>query len=67
MKLENRKPGESIETCSAGNPCERRLMREALVAVQDAMLSGGDGVSGDFGWSITKLNKARPLIRAALS
>jgi hypothetical protein len=40
---------------------------EALKAVADAMLQGGDGASGDYGWSITALNRARPLIRAALS
>jgi hypothetical protein len=37
---------------------------EAIAAVEDAMLQGGDGVVGDFGWDITKLNRARPLIRA---
>jgi len=73
MSLENRKPCDSVETCSAGNPEQRQLMREALIAVQDAMLTGdvmltgGDGMVGDFGWNITKLNKARPLIREALS
>jgi hypothetical protein len=41
--------------------------RAALEAVADAMLSGGDGQEGDFGWSITKLNRARPLIRSALA
>jgi hypothetical protein len=40
---------------------------EALRVVEAAMLRGGDGVVGDFGWNITKLNKARPLIRKALS
>ena len=40
---------------------------EALEAVEAAMLRGGDGAVGDFGWNITKLNKARPLIRAAIN
>lgn len=39
----------------------------ALEAVSAAMMKGGDGQEGDYGWNITKLNKARPLIRAALS
>lgn len=39
--------------------------REALAAVVDAMLYGGDGAVGDFGWNISKLTKARPLIRTA--
>lgn len=39
----------------------------ALQAVAVAMLNGGDGEQGDFGWDITKLNLARPLIRAALA
>jgi hypothetical protein len=45
---------------------ELEMLREALNAVHAAILNGGDGVKGDFGWSITALNKARPLIRAAL-
>ena len=43
-----------------------KQMREALEVVEGAMLRGGDGAIGDFGWSITALNKARPLVRAAL-
>ncbi len=42
------------------------IMRLALETVQAAMLNGGDGAEGDFGWNITALNAARPLIRAAL-
>jgi len=37
----------------------------ALAAVKGAMLVKYEGE--DFGWSITKLNKARPQIRAALA
>jgi len=41
--------------------------RGLLESVQSAMLNGGDGQIGDYGWSITKLNLARPLIRAFLA
>lgn len=40
---------------------------EALRAVEAAMLNGGDGETGDYGWNIGALNKARPFIRQALS
>ncbi len=48
----------------------RRELEEArglLASIQSAMLNGGDGQIGDYGWSITTLNLARPLIRAFLS
>lgn len=48
-------------------PVSDEALRHALKAVHAAMLNGGDGETGDFGWSITELNKARPLIRAAMS
>jgi len=38
----------------------------ALESVEAAMIRGGDGRILDTGWSITKLNEARPLILAAL-
>ncbi|WP_375248336.1 hypothetical protein [Sphingomonas sp.] len=41
-------------------------MAAALKAVRGAMLNGGDGATGDFGWNITALNKARKLVRDAL-
>lgn len=41
--------------------------RGLLASIQSAMLNGGDGQIGDYGWSITTLNLARPLIRAFLS
>lgn len=40
---------------------------EALRAVEAAMVRGGDGRILDTGWNITKLNEARPLIRAILT
>lgn len=40
---------------------------EALRAVEAAMMRGGDGRILDTGWNITKLNEARPLIRAILT
>jgi hypothetical protein len=41
-------------------------LTEVLTEVAACMLDGGDGVKGDFGWSIMRLTKARPMIRAAL-
>lgn len=40
---------------------------EVLEAVAATMLNGGDGVVGDFGWNMTKLNKLRQPIRAAIA
>lgn len=40
---------------------------EALRAVEAAMIRGGDGRILDVGWNITKLNEARPMIRAILT
>lgn len=48
-------------------PPAQDAMRAALEAVYDAGRYALDGVFGDYGWNITKLNRARPLIRAALS
>jgi hypothetical protein len=53
-------------TPEANGPAfEDGALREAIEAVHEAMRNGGDGETGDYGWSITKLNKARPLIRRA--
>lgn len=46
---------------------ENATLRKALTLVEAAMLRGGDGQIGEFGWNITKLNRARALIRAALA
>lgn len=40
---------------------------KVLADVSTAMLMGGDGAVGDYGWSIGKLNQARPAIRAFLA
>ena len=51
-------------------PAELGLLDEALEAlrlVEAAMLRGVDGQVLDSGWSITGLNKARPLVRAVLN
>lgn len=45
---------------------ENARLREALEEVRACMLNGGDGGIGDFGWNISRLTKARPMIRAAL-
>lgn len=46
---------------------DNHRMVKALQAVRAAMLNGTkEGGPGDYGWSITALNKARPLIREAL-
>ena len=42
-------------------------LAEALGAVKAAQLNGGDGAEADYGWNITRLNRARPLIRQALT
>lgn len=45
----------------------KRALVDGARAVEAAMIYGGDGRILDHGWNITKLNEARPLIRAALS
>ncbi len=40
---------------------------DALEEVAACMLNGGDGETGDYGWRISRLTKARPMIRAALA
>lgn len=40
---------------------------KVLADVSAAMLMGGDGAVGDYGWSIGKLNQARPAIRTFLA
>lgn len=42
-------------------------LAEALGAVKASMANGGDGLEGDYGWNITRLNRARPLIRQVLA
>ena len=39
----------------------------ALREVAACMLNGADGQPGDYGWNISRLTKARPMIRDALA
>lgn len=59
--------GLNKATPPAAQSAQIGALREALEEVRACMLRGGDGQEGDFGWNITRLNKARPTIRAALS
>lgn len=54
---------DSARAAIAAMPDAER-MREALREVAACMLNGADG--GDYGWNISRLTKARPMIRAAL-
>lgn len=45
---------------------DHERMREALELVKAAMLRDANGDELGYGWDITALNRARPLIRAAL-
>lgn len=56
----------SITAWNTRTPSHSDLV-EALRAVEAAMIRGGDGRILDVGWNITKLNQARPMIRAILT
>lgn len=45
---------------------EKAIAQTALEEVCACMLNGGDGATGDYGWIISRLTKARPMIREAL-
>jgi len=64
--MTTRQTPDAVRECENDTSIAPVNLRQALEAVAAAMLNGGDGAVGDFGWNITKLNRARPLIRAAL-
>jgi hypothetical protein len=57
---------EHDDTAIAELQAQVEVMWAVIQLVEDAMMRGGDGKILGMGWNITKLNKARPAIHAAL-
>lgn len=54
---------ESLQPTGWRFPSRTAELEAALKMIFDAMLVGADGAILDYGWDITRLNKARPHIR----